>query len=187
MGNEISIRIDANQGWKSNEAASILNELHQFNIQHCEEPIPRWDFMELPRIKKESKISIMADESCCDHHDAKRLISINACDQFNVKLGKSYGLFKAQKIIRLAEEANMQIQIGGFLESRIHFTAAAHLAMTSKNILHFDFDSPLMFETDPVLGGISYQKGGEVCLPNSIGLGASMSEDYLNTLEKVMI
>lgn len=187
VGNNIPLRIDANQGWKAEEAVDILNTLSEFNIQHCEEPIPRWDFMELPRIKKESKISIMADESCCDHHDAKRLIALNACDQFNVKLGKSYGLLKAQKIIRLAEEASINVQLGGFLESRIHFTAAAHLALTSGNIIHYDFDSPLMFEEDPVLNGISYTKEGEIILPELPGLGASISEDYLKNLERKVI
>ena len=37
---------------------AILNALSVYNIQHCEEPIARWNFMELPRIKKESKIEL---------------------------------------------------------------------------------------------------------------------------------
>ena len=65
----------------------------------------------------------MADESCCDHHDAKRLIDLEACDLLNIKLGKSSGIFNALKIIRLAEEVGMKIQVGGFLESRLGFTA----------------------------------------------------------------
>ena len=53
----------------------------------------------------------MADESCCDHHDAKRLIGLKACDMINIKLGKSGGIYDALKIISLAEKAKMKIEI----------------------------------------------------------------------------
>jgi L-alanine-DL-glutamate epimerase-like enolase superfamily enzyme len=187
IGDEIPLRLDANQGWDVDSSIRILNELAGYNIQFCEEPIPRWNFMELSRIRKESKIMIMADESCCDHHDAKRLIDLQACQAFNIKLGKSSGIFKALKIIRLVEQANIQLQIGGFLESRIGFTASAHLALTSDNIQFCDFDTPLMFSEDPVVGGIRYNKNGVVILPETPGLGASISPEYLQGLASFTI
>ncbi len=187
VGYEIPLRIDANQGWKAEEALDILKALSPFKIQHCEEPIPRWDFMKLPKIKKESPIEIMADESCCDHHDAERLINLNACHQINVKLGKSSGIFKALKIIQLAEAANIKMQVGGFLESRLAFTASAHLALSSNNIIHFDFDSPLMLKEDHVVDGIKYTAKGEIIMPDKIGLGASVGEKYLEGLKKVAV
>lgn len=187
VGATIPIRIDANQGWNAADAIEILNELKSYNIQHCEEPVARWNFMELPAIRKESPIEIMSDESLCDEHDAKRLIDLQACDLFNIKLGKSSGIFKALKIIQLAEQANINIQVGGFLESRLGFTAAAHLALTSKNIIHCDFDTPLMFVEDPVIGGITYNQKGEISIPEKPGLGAAMDENYLQRLTKVKV
>lgn len=187
VGMEIPLRIDANQGWEVEEAIDTLNALEKYNIQHAEEPIPRWDFMKLPTIKKKSPIKIMADESCCDHHDAKRLIDIDACDYFNIKLGKSSGVFDALKIIKLAEERDIKIQIGGFLESRLAFTAAAHLALSSEQIIHCDFDTPLMFVEDPVEGGISYDNNGVISIPEAVGLGATMSENYLSNLTKAIV
>lgn len=182
IGNEIPLRLDANQGWGAESAIRVLNELSECNIQFCEEPIPRWNFMELPRISRESKVMIMADESCCDHHDAQRLIDLQAVPSFNIKLGKSSGIFKAQKIIKLAESANLQLQIGGFLESRIGFTASAHLALTSDNIKFCDFDTPMMFSEDPVSGGIQYGPNGVVAVPEVPGLGASLDVLYLQKL-----
>ena len=187
IGMEIPVRIDANQGWNTIDAIEILKALQPYNIQHCEEPIPRWNFMELPLIKKQSPIKIMADESCCDEHDAKRLYDLNACDYFNVKLGKSSGIFGAEKIIAIAEQHDIKIQIGGFLESRVGFTAAAHVALSSDTIIHCDFDTPLMFEEDPVSGGIGYTAEGEIIMPEGIGLGASFDKEYLKELEKVVV
>jgi len=187
IGNEIPLRLDANQGWDADSAILILNELAEYNIQFCEEPIPRWNYTELSGITKESKIMIMADESCCDHHDAKRLIDLEACQLFNIKLGKSAGIFNALKIIHIAEKANIQLQIGGFLESRIGFTASAHLALTSDNVKFCDFDTPLMFCEDPILGGIKYNRNGVVTVPETPGLGASIDPEYLNGLTSFII
>ncbi len=179
IGNSIPLRIDANQGWDPSTAITVLNTLASFNIQHCEEPIPRWQFMEMKDVKDASSIPIMADESCCDHHDAERLIGLGACQRVNIKLGKSGGLFKARKIIALAEADGMEVQIGGFLESRLAWTAAAHLALTSPAVKYCDMDTPLMFTSDPVLGGIAYGAGGTITVPNGIGIGASIDPAFL--------
>lgn len=187
VGSTIPIRIDANQGWSTDEAIQTLIALAPYNIQHCEEPIPRWNFMELSKVKAHSPIPIMADESCCDHNDAKRLIDFSSCDLFNVKLGKSSGIFNALKIIALAEQAGINIQVGGFLESRLGFTASAHLALTSNNIMYCDFDTPLMFIEDPVVGGITYDQHGVVTVPETPGLGATIDEGYLERKIKVVV
>ncbi len=187
IGKKIPLRIDANQGWNVKTAISILQSLEGDNIQFCEEPIPRWNFMNLGKVKKKSSIPIMADESCSDHHDARRLIQLKACDMFNLKLGKSSGFLKAKKIIALAEKENISLQVGGFMESKITMTANAHLALCSKNILHCDFDTPLMFAEDPVSGGIVYKEKGIVEVPDTIGLGAWINNGQLDKLEKVVI
>ncbi|HBB92797.1 MAG TPA: dipeptide epimerase, partial [Bacteroidales bacterium] len=92
----------------------------------------------------------MADECCSDHHDLERLIGLGACDRVNIKLGKSGGLFNAMKMIRLAEQAGVWVQVGGFVESRLGFTASAHLALASDCVKWCDFDTPMMLEEDPV-------------------------------------
>lgn len=171
IGYELPLRLDANQGWDFDGALKALRGVEHEGVEYCEEPIPRWAFMELPRLSIESPVPIMSDESCSDHHDAERLIRLKACPMFNIKLGKSGGLFNALKIIQLSEENGIDLQIGGFLESRLAFSASAHLALSSKQVTHCDFDTPLMFEEDPMVGGISYGANGEIFVPETPGLG----------------
>ncbi len=186
IGYELPLRIDANQGWNTADAIEILQALEPYQVQHCEEPIARWNFMELPRIKAQSPVKIMADESCCDEHDAQRLLEIDACDFLNVKLGKSGGIYRAAKILDLAAATGTNIQLGGFLESRLGFTAAAHLALCSKQVKYCDFDTPLMFEEDPVAGGIAYDNRGVITVPETPGLGASFDSSFLKRLDKIV-
>lgn len=187
VGNDIPLRIDANQGWQVQEAIDTLQALAPLHIQHCEEPIARWNYMQLPKVKEQSPIPIMADECCGDDHDAERLIQLKACDYMNIKLGKSGGLFKALKIARLAEAAGLHLQVGAMLESRLAMTAFAHFALCSDNIVHYDFDTALMFAEDPVTGGIVYEKNGVIKLPETIGLGAVINDGWLNRMEKIII
>jgi L-Ala-D/L-Glu epimerase len=188
IGDEIPLRIDANQGWPTADyAIEVLLALNEYNIEHCEEPIPRWRFMELSKVSAASPIPIMADESCGDDHDAERLLQLKACHMFNIKLGKSSGFYKAMKIVKLASGANMHLQIGSFMESRLGLTASAHLALSSPNIVHYDFDTALMFSADPVIGGIEYKEKGIIEVPDVPGLGAVIDDSYLKDAEKSII
>ena len=187
VGDKIPLRIDANQGWNVKEAIEILKELDKYDIEHCEEPIAKWNFMRMRKVKKQSPIPIMADESCGDAHDAERLLKLKACDMFNIKVGKAGGVYNAYEIVKLGDKAKMHMQVGAFLESRLGMTASAHLALCSDNIVHCDFDTPLMFSEDIVSGGLTYHANGVMKVPDAPGLGASIEQWQLDRLEKVII
>jgi L-Ala-D/L-Glu epimerase len=188
IGNDIPLRIDANQGWKTADyAIDVLKALAPYNIEHCEEPILRYKFMDLPRVSQESPIPIMADETLGDEHDAERLVALKACTMFNIKLGKSSGLYKGSKIAKIGAAAGIHMQVGGFMESRLGMTAAAHLALSNDHIVHCDFDTPLMYTEDPVIGGIQYLEKGVIDVPDVPGLGAVVDDHYLNKGQKVVI
>lgn len=184
---EIPLRIDANQGWDCTTAIATLKALEKYDIEHCEEPIPRWNTWDLVKVRNASPIPIMADESLFDEHDAFRLASMGACDYFNIKFSKSGGIHTALKIISIAEAAGIKSQVGCMSESRLALTALAHIVMARKNIVHFDMDSALMLSQDPVIGGIKYLENGEIVLPESIGIGADIKENYLKQMEKIVI
>lgn len=175
VGDEIPLRLDANQGWDEKGAFTVLSALEGWNIDFCEEPISRRLFHRLPALRSQVPVPLMADESCFDHHDAERLFAAGACDYVNIKLGKAGGLTEARKILAVAESYDAKVQIGGFLESRLGFTAAAHLALSSPTVQFIDMDTPLMMKDDPVIGGIRYQHGGIIALPEGSGLGAGVS------------
>ena len=187
IGNELPLRIDANQGWSVETAIATLQALKEFGIEHCEEPIARWNFMALPEVRKNSPIKIMSDESCFDEHDAERLAKLNACDYFNVKLGKSGGIYHALKIVEVAKAHNLKLQVGCFMESRLAITALVHFAYSSNLIVHYDLDTPLMLKEDPVVGGMQFLDNGFVEIDDAVGIGATIDEKYLKSSESIII
>ncbi len=178
VGEDMRIRIDANQAWDCVLAVKILAALYPYNIEHCEEPVAHWNNAGMKKVRENSSIPIMADESLFNHHDAFRLASTSSCDLFNIKLSKSGGIYKALKIIAIAEASGIKSQVGSMGESRYGITALAHLALASKNIIYFDLDAPLMHSEDPVINGLKYVPGGEVILSDAYGIGADFDADY---------
>ena len=187
VGEEIILRIDANQGWHFDEAADALQKMGKYNIQFCEQPIRYWDDDKLPALKKISPIQIMADESVFDHHDAERLIRNKACDYINIKFAKSGGILEAKKINSVCERNKIPCMMGGMLESRLALTAFVHFALAHNNIIFYDMDTCLLgHKLDPVSGGIKY-RGYFLEIPDAPGIGSDADNDFLKQCEKIII
>ncbi len=187
IGMEHPLRIDANQGWSVETATVTLQALSAYNIEHCEEPIAKWNFLELPTVRAKSPIKIMADESCFDQHDAANLARIHAVDYFNIKLGKSGGIFNALQIVEIAKANNIHLQVGCFMESRLAITALVHFAYCSDLIVHYDLDTPLMLQEDPVSGGMVFKENGVVEIDDTPGIGARLIDEFIVRSEKIMV
>lgn len=184
---DMIIRIDANQGWDFNGAKLCLNEMKYLNIEFCEQPMRTWFDDRLPELREQTVVKIMADESCYNHHDARRLINSKSCDYLNIKLAKSGGINEGLKIYKIASEAGIPCMIGSMLETRIALSANLHFAYACKNINFFDLDTCLLGHlADPVVGGLTY-KGFFLELPETSGIGADAEEEFLKSCEKCTI
>ncbi len=182
VGPDIPLRVDANQGWSLNVAAQTLKAIAAYDIEYCEEPISKNAYTDLPHLRAQSPIPIMADESVFDHFDALRLIKLGACDFLNIKLSKAGGIHHARKIAHLAEAAGMRCQIGCFSESRVGISAFAHFALAFPSVQRFDLDSPYMLADDPVKGGVVLLVDGLVKVDDVAGIGVFFEEEYLDSI-----
>lgn len=187
IGDELPLRVDANQGWNYLEAFRALEGLQEYNIEHCEAPIPAGNFIDLRRLRDESPIPIMGDESVFNHHDAYYMLAESCIDLINIKLGKSGGISHATKIAGIAQAAGVYCQVGCFSETRLGISALAHFTMAWNNIIYYDMDSPLMQSEDPIIGGLQYQKDWEVVVSDEPGHGASYDPEFLNRFEALTV
>ncbi len=186
IGDELPLRIDANQGWDFPTAARVLRRLESRGIEYCEQPLPHWDFDNLRRLRRRTSIPIMADESVFDHHDAFKLAAGGCCDLFNIKLSKSGGIHTALKINAVAEACGARCMVGCMMESRLGLTAAAHLVSARPNIRYADLDSHFLLKEDPIVGGARWD-GGEITLPREPGIGAEVDPAFLDRCERTTV
>jgi L-alanine-DL-glutamate epimerase-like enolase superfamily enzyme len=187
VGGGIPMRLDANQAWDEVTAINILNELAEYEIEVCEQPLPYWNIEGSKRVRERSPIAIMADESIFDAHDAFRLASLGAVDYFNIKLAKSAGIAGALRINAIGESAGIKCMLGGMAETRIGVSAGAHLICACPNISLHDLDSPFHFADDPVTGGVDFNANGTVTLTDAHGHGADVSDEWMKRSQKIVI
>lgn len=179
VGDNVQIRIDANEGWTPKQAIEALNKMEKFRIQFVEQPVPAENLRGLIEVRKNSPIPVMADESVHSPEDAFRLIQAEAIDLVNIKLMKSGGILKGRKIANVAEAAGIPCMIGCMGESGIGIAAGAHLAAAVKNIQYADLDSDLFQKEALVKEGGTKVKNSMRIFPKLHGLGIEVLNEQL--------
>lgn len=172
VGDKVSIKVDANQGWQAKEAVYVIKRMEQedINIDLAEQPVPAEDIDGLKYVTDNVHIPILADESVFSPMDAMNIINKRAADMLNIKLMKTGGIYNALRIISLAETVGMKCMIGSMMENIIGVSAAAHLGAAKSNIIEVDLDVPLLCSDNPIKGGIVYNKSN-IILNSECGLG----------------
>jgi len=171
VGRDIQLRIDANQGWTPPQAIEALNKLEKFDIQFAEQPVPAEDINGLKKVRKNSPIPVMADESVHSPEDALHLIQTEVVDLINIKLMKSGGILKARKIASVAEAAGIPCMIGCMSESELGIAAGAHFAAAVKNVQYADLDSDILHSDKLVRKGGIKVKNSMRMFSKQHGLG----------------
>lgn len=184
VGNTVTLRLDANQGWDPKSAVRIINQMEDagFNIELIEQPVPAYDIEGMKLVTDNTLTPIMADESVFSPVDAKRVLELRAADLINIKLMKAGGIHRAMKINALAETFGVPCMTGSMIETKLGLSAAAHFAASQPNVTRFDFDAPLMLKEDLLPGGIQYS-GKAIRFSDEPGLGIDR-ERFLETLRE---
>ena len=172
IDSSVSLRIDANQGWKPKDAVEIIGLLKADGIvlDFIEQPVMAGDLDGMRFVRERVSIPVIADESVFSPADTLKLIEHNAADGINIKLMKSGGIYNAIKIANIAEAAGLFCMVGSMMESHTGLTAAAHFAASRSVVTETDLDVPLLCIIKPKTGGTEYS-GQNITLPNTPGLG----------------
>lgn len=175
VGDDILLRVDANQGWGAKQAVSIISKMEAegLDIELVEQPTPADDFEGLKYVTNSVRTPILADESVFSVRDAVKLITERAADLINIKLMKTGGIHEALKICALAETYEIECMAGCMLESKIAVSAAAHLAAGRRIITKADLDGPALCKYDPYSGGPQYLNE-RIVMNETNGLGITL-------------
>jgi L-alanine-DL-glutamate epimerase-like enolase superfamily enzyme len=145
-----TVRVDANEGWKTKEQALEMIEwlAQDKHVEYVEQPMPAsrpvadWVWL-----KARSPLPIYADESYHHATDAPRCAE--CFHGVNVKLVKTGGISGGFEALSAARKLGLKTMIGCMIETSILISAAAHLAELCD---HLDLDGNVLITNDPYLG-----------------------------------
>ncbi len=171
-GDDICLRIDANQAWQPRQAVRILNEMQEqgLRLELVEQPVKAYDLEGLKYVTDHSYVPVLADESVFSPRDAMKVLELRAADLINIKLMKCGGIYNALKIASAAEIYGVECMIGCMLEAKISVNAAAELACARKIFTRIDLDGPVLCSEDPILGGARFEEK-RITVSDEAGMG----------------
>lgn len=171
FGDEINIRVDANQGYNTQELQQFYDQTLSCNLELIEQPLPADQVEEMRSMPGEVRQILAADESLIGPEDAVNNIGKpNSCGIFNIKLMKCGGITQALEISRLAQNADINLMWGCNDESVISISAALHTALSCNNTRYLDLDGSLDLAKDVAAGGFILESG-EMRVNGLPGLG----------------
>ena len=177
---DVPIRVDANQGYRFDEAVDILTKLDDFGLLLIEQPLPKWNLEGMAKLCDMLNTPILADESCYTIHDAINLIKYNAADIFNIKILKPGGLYNSSQIASIATSAMIPLSIGSMVEMGIGTAAGAHFAASVKYLDYpSDVKGPSLM-ADSILKKPIKIEDGYTHVPEGPGLGIEVDYDKLD-------
>lgn len=196
VGDRVEIMIDANQAgiepgltahriWGFQKTLAVARELEQLGVFWLEEPLPRYDYDGLARLRDRlDRIRIAGGEDNHGLHEFKLLIDRGCFDILQPDALLSEGIFQLRKVAAMAEAANLEIAPHTW-GNGMGLLANLHLAASTPNCpwLEFPHDPPSGFTAasrDQMLREtLSIDAQGHVAVPDRPGFGFILDEDRI--------
>lgn len=161
-----TLRVDANEGWKTKEVAvEKIKWLEQEGVEFVEQPMPADNLAGTSWVRERVNLPLIADENSIRLHDVPKLQG--AFDGINIKLMKCTGLREGMKMIHTARACGLKVMAGCMIESSVAISAAAQF---SPLIDYADLDGHVLTSNDPYDGVTIVE--GKLILPDRPGIGA---------------
>ncbi|MFD4326649.1 dipeptide epimerase [Nocardioides sp. NPDC058538] len=166
------LRLDANTGWRADEAVAVLTTLadQDVELEFVEQPVARRDLEAMAYVRRHQPYKILADESVFDLEDLVDVIRAGAADAVNIKLAKCGGITPAIELLEVAKRHGLGRLVGCMMESHLGIGAAAALVAALGIPGEQDLDAGWWAKASPYIGGTGYD-GPRILFPEAPGLG----------------
>jgi len=161
------LRVDANAGWKLEEALILIPQLAKLGVELIEQPLAKDDWEGMKVLFAQSPLPLIADESCVFEDDVEKCHA--HFHGINIKLTKCSGPTPALRMIEMARSLEMKVMMGSMNESTIGSAAIAHFL---PQLDYVDCDGPLLLAAD-IATGLNIENG-IISVSENVGLGVEI-------------
>lgn len=184
VGEQIKIRIDANQGWSVATAIAMARKLADCDIQYMEQPIPVWDQDGLARLRQHSPVPVCICEGLHSLPQLMSLIKKDAIDFISTDPSRTGGLLGFKKFCAVAESAGIPVVThvsasGVSAAAWSHATITARPCMYACDITYPGWDIGSWSPVGDVIHETVPYQNGFFAITDAPGLGISLHMDHL--------
>ena len=164
-------RVDANCAWTAEIAIENSKAFLDLGVEFIEQPLRADDWEGMKKVKNESLLPVIADESCIVESDVSKCAGY--FHGINIKLTKCGGLTPALRMIREAKTLGLKVMVGCMTESSVGISAIAQLL---PQLDYVDMDGAMLIKND-IAEGVKLKEDGEVIFPKVNGSGIVLKDD----------
>ena len=168
IGSNVSIAVDANGAWSSDEAIKNLKELEKLNLCYVEQPTMIGDWPAFRRAASSTCIPLMVDEGLSSDNDVDELCRIGNFALAHLKIVKLGGPTAVVSAMKRFRDAGISVMIGQMNEGALATAMTAHTAMALQPRYAELYGCYGLL--DDVTTGVSYING-DIIVPSGPGLG----------------
>jgi L-alanine-DL-glutamate epimerase-like enolase superfamily enzyme len=182
LGDNTSLMIDvgtALHSWKAEHTIRFSKEVEKFNVFWLEDPVPRFDYNGLEKVRKFVNIPIAMGEQYLLMEDFKEMVVKYLIDYAQPDVVRCGGVSECKKIAAFADAWGIKY-VPHSWESAIAQIANLHVVASSPNGIMIEYAkiyNPLLTE---ITKGKLKIENGYLCVPTSPGLGIELDEKALN-------
>lgn len=118
VGDQATIYVDANHGWRAEEAIQALTAMADYNLDLVEEPCPAADIIGRQRLAQHLPITVMADESAPTVADAARELTSGSARALSIKTTRT-GFTESARLVALAGALGARTLLGTQADSMV--------------------------------------------------------------------
>jgi len=181
IGQDVRLRLDANEAWSPAHGLRMLKALAPYNIEYIEQPTTSLSLPSLKHLKERSPIAIGADQSVFTLQDVYEACSSSAADMIAVGPREIGGLRGMMKASAICEAAGITLCIHSSMTTGITTCAEHHVARAAANL---DDGNQIMWQllknnivAEPNLAPVK----GQLSLEPRPGLGFELDHDIISS------
>jgi muconate cycloisomerase len=177
VGEEVTLRVDGNQGYSVAEAVKAIRAMELFDIELVEQPTPWWDFRGIADVAAAVDTPIMPHESIFQISDVKNLFDLGALGVLGLKTYRpGGGLTSARKLLDAARLMGVPCMLHDDVEMGVSLAAASQFIAARIGDLKFKAELSGYPEwiADYVEKTPLKMEGGYAHVPEGPGLGVEL-------------
>lgn len=171
VGDDVSIRLDANGGWTQSAAEQAIDGLAPFDVEYLEQPVAADDLDGLASLRGHG-IDIAADEAFTKH-DPDRVLEV--ADAVVLKPMVLGGIDRARELAAAATSNGTAVTVTTTIDAVIARTAAVHLAAAIPDVSACGLATGELLASDLAPDPCPVEDG-EIRVPRGPGLGGDLLE-----------
>ncbi len=179
LGDRADLVVDPNGSWDELTARRCCRQLADAGVAFVEQPMPAWNVAGLTRLRDDTGVAILADESVQTLQDGLRAAQAGFALAWSVKTQKSGGPLELRRLAAVAEASAVRIYGGTMLESSIGTAANLHV-YASLPQLHegCELIGPQLLAAEVVREPVQ-TRDGCVIVPSGPGIGVSLDDELV--------